>query len=58
MAAGHVSRGQLRGPGFRRLFSDVYISAGVALTHYHWCRAAVLYAGEGAVIGGRSAANL
>lgn len=56
LASGLLTRGVLRGPRFRRLFPDVYIASDVAMTHALWCRAALLYAGPYAVLGGLSAA--
>jgi hypothetical protein len=56
VAAGRLTVGQLRGPRFRRLFPDVYVGADVELNHYLWSRAALVYAGEAAVISGLSAA--
>lgn len=58
VAAGVVGRGQLRGPGVRRLFRDVYVRAGTTLTHALRCEGASLALPRGAVITGRSAATV
>jgi very-short-patch-repair endonuclease len=58
VAAGLVTRRQLAGDAWRRLFPDVYAWAGLRLDHRMWCLAAgLLLAGRGAV-SGRSAAAL
>lgn len=57
VARGAVTRGQLRGPRFRRLLPDVHVSASVPVTPLLRARAAhVLLAGRGA-LGGFSAAE-
>ncbi len=60
VAAGLLTPAQLRGTAWRRLFPDVYLSAGVELNHRLWCEAALIYAGmrEGVAISGLSAAYL
>jgi hypothetical protein len=58
VAAGLVTRRQLAGPRWRRLFPDVYAAAGLPLDHATWCRAAVLAAGPRGVLSGRSAAQV
>lgn len=58
VASGGLTHGQLRGPGFVRLFRDVYLPAGIPVTHEIRCQGAALaFPGE-AVITGRSAATL
>jgi very-short-patch-repair endonuclease len=50
--AGLLSRRQLAGPAWRRLYRDVYAHAGLALDHRALCHAAGLHlAGRGAVSG-------
>jgi very-short-patch-repair endonuclease len=58
LAAGVVTKEQLRGPGVRRLFRDVYLPAGVQLTHKRRCEAAALITPREAVLTGRSAATV
>lgn len=58
LAAGVVTKEQLRGPGVRRLFRDVYLPAGVPLTHQRRCEGAALLAPPEAVLTGRSAATM
>jgi very-short-patch-repair endonuclease len=55
---GVVSVAQLRGPGVRRLFQDVYSPAGIPVTHQLRCAAAALILPPEAVLTGRSAATL
>jgi very-short-patch-repair endonuclease len=57
LAAGVVTKEQLRGPGVRRLFRDVYLPAGMRVTHQRRCEAAALLAPPEAVLTGRSAAT-
>ncbi|MBV9142887.1 MAG: DUF559 domain-containing protein [Pseudonocardiales bacterium] len=58
VSAGLVTKGQLRGPGFRRLFSDIYLPAHLVPTLAVRSRGAyLLVAGRGAVAG-YSAAEL
>jgi hypothetical protein len=58
LAAGLMTRGQLRGPGFRRLFPDVYLPVNVVPTLAMRSRGAyLLVAGHGA-LAGYSAAEL
>jgi very-short-patch-repair endonuclease len=58
VAAGLVTRGQLRGPRFQRLFQDVYVAAGIEVDLALRARAAhVLVNGRG-VLAGWSAAEL
>ncbi len=58
VAAGLVTKGQLRGPGFRRLFPDIYLPADLAPTLGMRSRGAhLLVAGRGA-LAGYSAAEL
>lgn len=56
--AGVLTRGQLRGPGVRRLFSDVYTPMSIRDTHELRCAGAALFLPATAVITGRSAATL
>ena len=58
VAAGLLTRGQLRGPRFVRLFRDVYVAAGTPVTHEVRCRGATLFLPPDAVITGRSAATV
>lgn len=56
MAAGLVTRARLRGPRFRKLFTDVYIDASVEVTLALLALAA--HSAVGGVLGGWSAAEL
>jgi hypothetical protein len=58
IAAGLVTRKQLAGPRYQRVFRDVYVPATVALTHELRCACAALILPPDAVITGRSAAAL
>ncbi len=58
LAAGIVTTEQLRGPGVRRLFRDVYLPAGMRFTHQRRCEGAALLAPPEAVLAGRSAATV
>ena len=58
VAGGVLTVGQLRGPGVRRLFQDVYVPAGVPDSHELRCAGAELVLPEEAVLTGRSAATL
>lgn len=58
IAAGLVTRKQLAGPRYRRVFRDVYVPAGAAITHELRCECAALILPADAVITGRSAATL
>ncbi|MGH3755971.1 MAG: endonuclease domain-containing protein [Pseudonocardiaceae bacterium] len=58
LAAGLVTKEQLRGPGVRRLFRDVYLPAGMRFTHEQRCEGAALLAPPEAVLTGRSAATV
>ncbi len=58
MAAGLVTWSQLRGPGFRRLFPDVYLPANVAPTLSMRSRGAYLLVAEHGALAGYSAAEL
>lgn len=53
-----VTWGELRGPRFRRLLPDVYVTADLSLDHRLWSQAALVYAGPDAAISGVSAAML
>lgn len=55
--AGTITRHQLAGPGWVRVFPDVYVAAGVPLTHELRCRAALVLFPD-AVVCGRSSARL
>ena len=56
--AGWLTRQQLRGPAWRRLFEDVYVDATVPDTHRLRARAAATVLVPGAVVTGASAAVL
>jgi hypothetical protein len=58
IANGLLTEGMLRGPTWRRLFPDVYVSAATALDHRLWCDATALLLPDGAAIAGASAAYL
>lgn len=59
VALGWVTRGQLRGPRFRRLFPDIYMRAGVEITPGVRARAAFLPVERcGGVLAGYSGAEL
>lgn len=58
VADGLLTRGQLRGPSVTRLFRDVYVDRGTAVTHEVRCRGATLLLPADAVITGRSAATV
>jgi very-short-patch-repair endonuclease len=58
VAAGLVTPGQLRGPGFRRLFSGIFVGAHVDVDYSTRCRAGALAVGGRGVLGGWSAAEL
>ncbi|WP_336032043.1 endonuclease domain-containing protein [Geodermatophilus sp. FMUSA9-8] len=58
MAAGRLTRGQLRSTAWQRLFRDVYACSTVAVTHEVRAGAAALLLLPGAVVSGRSAAVL
>lgn len=58
VAAGTVTRSQLRGPGFRRLFPDVYLPANVPPTLAVRSRGAYLLVAERGALAGYSAAEL
>ena len=58
VASGVLTADQLRGPQFRRLYRDVYLPAGVPITHSVRCEGAALVLPSAAVITGRSAATL
>jgi hypothetical protein len=58
LVAGRLTRGRLRGPGFRRLFDDVYVAADVPVDLALRSQAAhLLVAGRG-VLAGYSAAEV
>jgi Protein of unknown function (DUF559) len=52
------TRNQLRGPGFQRLYQDIYIDSAVRPDHRDWCRAATLLLPPGGAVGMLSAAHL
>jgi very-short-patch-repair endonuclease len=58
VAAGEVSWSQLGGGSYVRLFRDVYVPAGVPVTHQLRCAAATMIIPPKAVITGRSAATV
>jgi len=58
VAAGLVTKGQLRGSRFRRLFSGIFIGAHVEVDYATLCRAGALTVGGRGVLGGWSAAEL
>jgi hypothetical protein len=58
VAAGLVTRRQLAGPGWRRLFPDIYLDSSLPLDHRTWCLAAAVLVGQRGAISGRSAAYL
>ena len=58
VAAGLVTPGRLRGPTFRRLFTDVYVAADVPVDLALRSRAAHLLVGDRGVLAGYSAAEL
>ncbi|MBN6036359.1 DUF559 domain-containing protein [Amycolatopsis sp. 195334CR] len=58
IAAGFVTKAQLQGPRFRRLFQDVYVRAEAEVTHELRCRGATLRVPPEAVLTGRSAATI
>lgn len=58
VANGDLTAGQLRGPQFRRLYRDVYLPAGIPITHAIRCEGAALVLPTAAVITGRSAATI
>jgi hypothetical protein len=56
--AGLLTRAQLAGRSWCRLYPDIYLRNGVPLDHFIWCEAAALLLPRGAAIAGRSAAYL
>jgi hypothetical protein len=58
LAAGIVTKEQLRGPGVCRLFRDVYLPGGMRSTHQRRCEGAAFLAPPEAVLTGRSAATV
>jgi hypothetical protein len=57
IAKGLLTRSQLRGSGWRRLYPCVFVDSGVAVTPLIRIRAAALWMPPDAVISGRSAAH-
>jgi very-short-patch-repair endonuclease len=55
--AGLLTWAALRGPAWRRLLPGIYVRAGSEPDYRTWCRAAALWGGTMAVIGGVSAAS-
>jgi len=55
---GLLTRGQLAGPSWRRLFPDIYVYDGAPCDHFTRCEAAALLLPPGAAIAGRSAAHV
>jgi hypothetical protein len=58
VAAGLLTKEQLRGPAWRRLFRDVYICADAPVDHLTLCKAAALLLPAGGALSHRSAALL
>lgn len=58
VAAGLVTKGQLRGSGFRKLFPDIYLPVGLAATLAMRSRGANLLVAESGALAGYSAAEL
>jgi hypothetical protein len=58
IAAGALTAGQLRGARWRRIFRDVYVASAVPDSHLLRCQAMALRLPDGAVITGRSAAEV
>jgi hypothetical protein len=58
VTSGVLTADQLRGPYFRRLYRDVYLPAGMPITHSLRCEGAALVLPTAAVLTGRSAATL
>ncbi len=58
VAAGLLTRAQLRGPLVTRLFRDVYVDRSTPVTHEVRCRGATLFLPPDAVVTGRSAATV
>ncbi|NUT34677.1 MAG: DUF559 domain-containing protein [Hamadaea sp.] len=58
VAAGLLTRRQLDGPTWRRLFQGIHVYADVPLDHRTWCEAAALLLPKGAAIADLSAAFL
>jgi very-short-patch-repair endonuclease len=58
VAAGLLTKEQLRGPAVRRLFRDVYVCADATVDHLTLCKAAALLLPAGAALSHRSAAML
>jgi hypothetical protein len=58
VAAGLITRAQLAGDAWRRLFPDIYAWTGLTLDHQAWCLAAGLFLRDRGAISGRSAAAL
>lgn len=58
VAAGLLTRRQLRGKSVTRLFRDVYVDAATTVTHEVRCRGATLILPADAVVTGRSAATV
>lgn len=58
VATGVLTPDQLRGAGFRRLYRDVYLPAGMPVTHPVCCEGIALVLPTAAVVTGRSAATL
>jgi hypothetical protein len=58
IATGLLTRHQLAGPAWRKLFRDVYVAADAPVDHLTGCRAAALLLPPGAALSHRSAAML
>jgi very-short-patch-repair endonuclease len=58
VAAGLLTKRQLLGPAWRRLYRDVYVAAGAPVDHLTRCQAAALLLPPGGALSHRSAAML
>jgi hypothetical protein len=58
LASGALTRGVLYGPGFRRLYPDIHITASSQLDLETWSRAAYELVAPCGVLAGYSAAEL
>jgi hypothetical protein len=58
VAAGLLTRRQLSGSAWRRLFPDVYVWSGLRLDYRMRCEAAMMFLGKRGAVSGRSAAYL
>lgn len=51
VAAGLITRDRLAGSAWHRLLPDIYLRAGAMVDHVTWCKAALLIAPPGTVLG-------